>query len=385
MQKALYIEDFIFKPQIDSNIRAHASCIIETPEGNLLAVWYQNGPQGDSYYYKSGDWDKTGDVHIRGAWRLKGADSWGETFIMADTFGVSDNNPTLAIDKQNRLWFFYVTLLAVPEKLWESSLLRYKVSSEYEALTPPRWDKEDILILHPEDFDEVIARETNKLRRSKSRRNKDYVEMANILIDKLKDPFNRGLGWMPRAHPSVLKDGTLMLPLANENFDIAAMAFTTDGGKSWKTSKMVPGLGVIQPSIVQHEDGRLVAYFRDASNCQRIKYSESFDNGISWFEVKTTDLPNPGSGVEALLLQSGNLLMVYNDKEKGRDRLAVSISTDGGKSWKWTRHIESEEGQSFCYPSVIQSKDGLIHVTYSYKHITIKHVCFNEAWVMKSV
>ena len=112
--------------------------------------------------------------------------------------------------------------------------------------------------------------------------------------------------------------------------------------------------------------------------------SKSFDQGYTWSEVTATELPNPGSGVEAIVLQNGHLLMVYNDKEEGRDRLAVSISQDEGDSWEWTRHIEDRQGHRFCYPSVIQSEDERIHITYSYDHRTIKHVCFNENWIIDS-
>ena len=99
-------------------------------------------------------------------------------------------------------------------------------------------------------------------------------------------------------------------------------------------------------------------------------------------DVKLTDLPHPGAGIEALRLQSGHLAMVYNDKEQGaRDRLAVSISTDGGETWALTRHLENVPEARFDYPSIIQSKDGSLHVTYSDNLKTIKHVRFNEEWV----
>lgn len=405
MEKYSYNEKLIFEPGPDSKGRArvstsegdvyvatpeqgshghtHASCIVETPEGNLLAVWYENGPRLDSYYYKDGDWDKSDDVRIGGAWLLKGSDSWEPPFIMADTFGLSDNNPCLAIDKENRLWFFHVTLLAVPMRSWESALIRFRISSEYEGMAPPRWDRQDILAPHAKDLDEIVVRQADRLRRTSSRRNKNNLDIAAAVTESLNDPFTRRLGWMPRVRPYILDDGTLILPLGNENFNLAAMAITTDGGKTWEMSETVPGGGVMQPSIVQLKDGRLVAFFRDAGGTRRIQKSESLDNGRTWSPITLTDLPNPGSGIEAIMLQSGNLAMVYNDKEKGRDSLAISISTDGGQAWSYTKHIEDEEGKRYPYPSVIQTKDGLIHVTYSYNLKAIKHVCFNEAWIME--
>ena len=75
--------------------------------------------------------------------------------------------------------------------------------------------------------------------------------------------------------------------------------------------------------------------------------------------------------------------MIYNDKEDARDRLAVSISTDRGKTWQWTRHLEDTPGERFDYPSIIQAKDDTLHATYSYNTSAIKYVRFNEAWVQK--
>jgi predicted neuraminidase len=66
------------------------------------------------------------------------------------------------------------------------------------------------------------------------------------------------------------------------------------------------------------------------------------------------------------------------------------VSDDEGATWKWTRHIEQREKSSFHYPSVIQTRDGSIHVTYSYfvpdgpdgKQVkSIKHARFQADWI----
>jgi predicted neuraminidase len=128
----------------------------------------------------------------------------------------------------------------------------------------------------------------------------------------------------------------------------------------------------------------LVAFFRNGRAAHRILRSESRDGGMTWSAVTTTDLPHPDAGIEAILLQDGRLLMVYNDSEKERDRLAVSVSEDRGKSWAHTRHLENTPGQRFDYPSIVQGKDGTLHATYSYNTKTIKYVHFNEHWLMQT-
>ena len=111
--------------------------------------------------------------------------------------------------------------------------------------------------------------------------------------------------------------------------------------------------------------------------------SKSYDGGLTWTPIVNTDFPNPASGLEVIRLASGNIVLAYNDKtEDPRNSLAVSMSDDEGKSWKWTRHIERTEGAGrYDYPSIIQARDGMLHVIYSYNVETIKHVVFNEDWI----
>ncbi len=376
----LYESEFIFDPAAESHGHVHASCIIETPGRNLLAVWYENGPALATNYYH-GNQDKSDNVRIGGARRMKGRTTWEKPFVMSDTFGLSDNNPAMIIDQQKRLWLFHATLLAVPIRSWESSLLWYKVSSGYEGPGRPRWERESILVPRPQDLDETVIRLTEELR-NKSKDNHRLLAFSDVLKGRLNDPFARRLGWMPRVHPLILPDGTLLLPLANETFSVAAMAMTRDGGETWTTSHVVPGGGVEQPSVVRLKDGRLVAFFRDAGPAHRIRRSESNDGGETWSEITNTDLPNPGAGIEAAMLRNGHLMMIYNDKEHDpRDRLAVSISTDNGKTWRSRRYLENKAGGRFDYPSLIESFDGTLHASYSFNLKTIKHAHFNEAWV----
>ncbi len=363
----------------------HASSIVETPNGSLFAVWYERGASNDAYYFKGGDEDKSDDVRIGGARLGKGAVAWGAPFVVADTFGLSDNNPALAIDARQRLWLVHATLIAVPERTWGSSLLQYRTSTDYEGEGAPRWASAGVLVPKPEGLDELVAREANELRRGAGRQSPQALERAGGLIARLDDPFARRLGWMPRTHPVTLRDGALLVPLANENFNAAAMAITRDGGITWTFSRMVPGAGVMQPSVVPLADGRLLPFFRDATAAHRIHRSESSDNGLTWSAPVPTTLPNPGGGIEAIALASGALAIVYNDKESSpRDRLAVSLSTDGGATWRWTRHLENTPGQRFDYPSLVQARDGSLHATYSYNLKTIKHVMFNEDWIRQA-
>ena len=135
----------------------------------------------------------------------------------------------------------------------------------------------------------------------------------------------------------------------------------------------------------------------------RVQISQSSDRGLTWERAVDSELPNPGPGLEAIVLSNGLWLLVYNDLERGRHSLAVSLSDDEGKSWKWTRHLERDADEdvksgagSYHYPSVIQAKDGTLHASYSFSQKrnlakrdssgrlageSIKHAHFNEAWI----
>ena len=351
--------EFIFDPAVESHGHVHASCIIEAPNGDLRAVWYENGtPLPPPYFSKQHD--KSDDVRIGGARKAKEAEGWDKPFVMADTFGVSDNNPCMAVDKQNRLWLIYATLLGVPEWGWGSALVRYRISGNFDHPGTPTWEKQDILI--PHGLGLVKSPQTGSGR-------------SSSLIERL--------GWIPRAHPLVRSDGALVLPLANENFGIACMAITKDGGETWTFSQPVPGRGLEQPTLAELADGTIVAFFRNNAFNHRIRRSESKDGGMTWAPLTVTDRPHPGAGIEATMLRNGHMALVYNDTEKERDKLAISISTDNGTTWQWTRHIENTPKGRFDYPSLIQSRDGSIHVSYSYNTKTIKHAHFDEAWVQE--
>jgi hypothetical protein len=100
---SLYEEEFIFDPHTESHGHVHASCIVECPNGDLRAVWYENGEKLSSPYY-SGNRDKSDDVRIGGARKPRGACAWEKPFVMSDTFGLFSNNPCMTIDAQERLW-----------------------------------------------------------------------------------------------------------------------------------------------------------------------------------------------------------------------------------------------------------------------------------------
>jgi predicted neuraminidase len=167
------------------------------------------------------------------------------------------------------------------------------------------------------------------------------------------------------------------------------MAISDDDGKSWYASQPIFGYGGIQPAVLRKRDGTLVAYMRENGPYDQIKVSESKDDGLTWGEVYLSELPNPGAGIDGVVLADGRWALIYNDQKEGRNSLAVSVSDDEGQTWKHTRHLEQHEQGSYHYPAIIQGRDGTIHAVYSYfvrdgekEGKSMKHAAFNAAWII---
>jgi predicted neuraminidase len=351
----------------------HAPGVVECPNGDLLVSWYRGSGERQA-----------DDVAVYGAWWTKGESKWSEPFVLADTPGFPDCNTALFIDDRQRLWLFYPTILA---NSWESCLTNFKVSSQFSPPGVPKWDREGLILLKPDDFGEEARQQLDKdlglfelTLTDKLRQERDQVRAR--LGDKL---FQR-LGWQPRCKPTQLPSGRLLLPLYTDTFSISIMAISDDRGRTWRASRPLLGFGAIQPIVLRRDDGTLVAYMRENGPRQCVRVAQSDDEGESWGHVGVSELPNPGSGLDGVRLANGHWVLVFNGTVRGRHRLAVSLSTDEGRSWNQTRHLEDQPSGSYHYPAVTQAKDGTLHVVYSYfveQGKSMKHAAFNEAWIQE--
>ncbi len=370
-QKKIFRETYIFPFQ---EKHVHSSSIIELPNGDLLACWFEGSGERNA-----------NDVQIMGSRLKKDQKNWSAPFLLADTAGQPDCNPVLFIDNNLKLWLFWIVVQA---NRWETSVLKYRTSIDYLKSGAPKWSWQDVILLKPGDeFADTIKEKFKSMSRELA-----WAEYApryeSMIYDAAKDKKKRETGWMTRIHPKVLNNGRILLPLYSDGFNMSLIAISDDMGKTWKPSLPIVGYGNIQPVILQKKDGALVAFMRDNGDAPgRILKSISTDDGYTWSTARKSDIKNPGTSVDAVDLKNGYWLMVYNDLENGRYSLAVSLSDDEGKTWKWTKHLEKDDTKkgSFSYPSVIQTKDGLIHVSYSYStgedQETIKTITFNTRWV----
>lgn len=181
--------------------------------------------------------------------------------------------------------------------------------------------------------------------------------------------------------PVLLADGTLLCPTSSEHDGWRVhFEMTKDAGKTWqKTAPINDGkqFSAIQPSVLFLADGRLQLLCRSKNGFVLEAFSK--DDGKTWSELKATSLPNPNSGTDAVTLKDGRQLLVYNHVTKetrasggSRSPLNVAISKDG-VYWEPFAILENEPKAEFSYPAVIQTKDGLVHITYTWKRARIKH------------
>lgn len=187
--------------------------------------------------------------------------------------------------------------------------------------------------------------------------------------------------------PIQLADGSILAGSSTE-FDGWRVHFeiSRDMGKSWHVIGPIDSaerFNSIQPSILTYPDGRMQILCR--SKEQVITTNWSSDGGKTWGPTEATMLPNPSSGTDAVTLADGRQLLVYNHAErtsnlypKGRDVLNVAISRDG-VDWKPVLTLENDRKSQFAYPAVIQTRDGLVHITYTWRRETVKYVVLDPA------
>ncbi|WP_031498923.1 sialidase family protein [Bryobacter aggregatus] len=288
----------------------HASTIVETAPGEFYAAWFGGTKEGAK------------DVAIWGA-RLKDG-AWSAPVELAREKDQSTYNPVLFFTKDKKLWLFYKH--GLHPKTWNGA----KISSLDGGRT---WSE------------------------------KEYLPA--------------GLYGPIKNKPLVLADGTVVSGTSVES-DHAWTAWverSTDNAQTWtKHGPIVypaEARGIIQPTIVPIGKNTLRMYIRSTKKIGFITYADSKDGGKTWSSAKITNLPNPDSGIDAVALKDGRIVLIYNHTSSGRSPLNIAVSKDGDK---WTAPIvlESEPGE-YSYPAIIQAADGKVHATWTWHRKKVKH------------
>ena len=297
----------------------HASTIVETG-GNLVAAWF------------GGTDEREPDVGIWFAKKATGDSHWSEPVEVAN--GVQ--SPEKRFPTWNPVLF---------QPRGGPLMLFYKVGP-----TPSSWWG---MVMTSADQGQTWSKPTR-------------------LPDGILGPI--------KNKPVQLASGDILSPTSSEH-DGWRVHFerSADGGKTWEATAPVNDgkkFRTIQPSILRYPDGRLQAVGRTRSS--GVFQIWSTDDGRTWGEMTATGLPNPSAGTDAVTLADDRQLLVYNHTAEGRSPLNIALSRDG-KQWDAALVLEDEPGSEFSYPAVIQTSDGLVHVTYTWKRERIKHAVVDPA------
>jgi predicted neuraminidase len=192
---------------------------------------------------------------------------------------------------------------------------------------------------------------------------------AKLLKDGILGPI--------KNKPVQLANGTIISPSSTESGDTPPkwrvhFELSSDRGTTWHSTAPPDSTDVnaIQPTIIVRGDGTLQALVR--TSAAKIFETRSSDGGASWSALIPTELPNPNSGIDGTMLRDGRELLVFNRSETERTPLNVAVSDDG-KTWQDLLVLEKDPGE-YSYPAVIQTRDGLVHITYTWNRRRIKHV-----------
>ncbi len=197
-----------------------------------------------------------------------------------------------------------------------------------------------------------------------------------------------GIDGPVRNKPILLKDGTLLCGSSTE-FDGWRLHFemTADHGRTFRRTPAThdgKAFGAIQPTLLMHKDGSIQALNRNKNGNGKVLSTVSRDDGKTWSDLAETHLPNPNSGIDAVALKDGRFLLVYNhtvrsgDSPRGREMLNVAVSDDG-EHWQAALTLENELKSEFSYPAAIQTSDGMVHITDTWKRTRVRHVTIDPS------
>lgn len=286
----------------------HCAAIAVAPDGRLSATWYAATREAAP--------DQAVFVAHAGApGRI-----WEPGVPVVDTPRHADGNSVLWYDAEGRLWLYYVTIFG---HRWDECKVFARCAPDGYAFGDP-----------------VVLRQE--------------------------------LGWMLRARPLRLDDGTTLLPMYDERDWSSHVLLAPPGGAWQRYGHVTAPHGLIQPSLVARRDGGLRMYLRSGGIGGAIWCSDSTDGGRAWGYPRPTSLPNPNSGIDAIGLSGGLWAIAYNDSERRRTPLCLALSADEGETWHRAATVASGPGE-YSYPMLAEDGEGRLHLVYTHKRLAIRH------------
>ncbi len=346
---------FIFPPLASGSALAgtqpdnHASTVVELKNGDVMAAWFAGTKEGAP------------DVAIYGARLHRGA--WSAPVELARANGVACWNPVLFHTRDGRLWLYYK--YGTRPSTWKGA----RKWSGDEGLT---WSA-------AEDLPEGILGPI---------KDKPLILADGTIVSGSSVESGKWTAWIERSGDNGktwTKFGPITVP---ESLDIPSAAALAAGaaaeravsepppGGSVVRTKLYPPakttIGIIQPAVVWLGGRHLRFYARSHTRAARIAVADSTDDGASWTQARFLDLPNPNSGIDAVRLRDGRIVLAFNNSYDARTPLNLAVSRDG-EHFTLFKTLEDGPGQ-YSYPATVQAANGDLLITYSWRRETIKFV-----------
>ena len=348
------LHEFIFQPGSTSFPESHASTLVELMHGrpnaaDLMAAWFGGTREGNP------------DVAIWGSRHIDG--KWAAPVELVRENNIACWNPVLFHTHDGRLWLYYKFGPSPGE--WAAGR-RY---SEDEGKT---WSAVEHLpagILGPIRAKPLVLPDETIISGSSI----EAYQTWAVWIERSTD---NGKAWTkigPITVPEAMDvPANRLNAISAESEPVTQATGTTTIYKSEIYTPPTTTIGIIQPAIVPLSKTHLRLYARSRTRTPKIAVADSFDRGRTWTQAHFLDLPNPNSGIDAVRLHDGRIVLIYNNSSTTRTPLNLAISNDG-EHFHLFATLENTGGQ-FSYPAIIQSADGALQITYTWQRKTIKYV-----------
>jgi len=325
-----------------STPEVHSATAIELKNNDVMAFWYggtREGHQDVSIYQNiwhnnTKQWDQEKIILTR-SFTKKGTSRYIRKL----------GNPAVTRGPDNSIWLFYVS---VSIGGWAGSAINLTQSHDEGQ----SWSAPKRLITTP------------------------FLNLSTLI----------------KGTPVHYTDGTIGLPVYHELIGkFGELLKINVRGEVVDKIRMSWGKTSLQPIIYSTSANHAIAMMRfQGAAPKRILTQTSSDSGLSWTAVEKSSLPNPGAGIIGLTLNNSNkLLLAFNNDEEEREDMSLAISADKGKTWQLARIVEenhlaeADKDKQFSYPWLLQTKNGNIHLLYTWHKSHIKHAVFNSAWLHK--
>jgi predicted neuraminidase len=313
---------------------AHASTLVELPDGRVMAAWFGGKAEGAP------------DVAIWSSIRSGGPHGvWSPPVEIARAEGVPCWNPVLFY-AGDRLWLYYK--FGPGPSSWTGAR-RFSLDNGHT------WSAPKVLsagILGPIRTKPLVLDHNTIVSGTSVESYHDWAAWIERSIDG-------GLTWRkigPVENPAAAP------PSSSQPF--------TDNAKI---------RGLIQPTVLSLGGGHLRLYARATQNIGYVSVSDSFDGGLTWSRARVLDVLNPNSGIDIVRLHDGRFVLIYNDSARERTPLALAVSTDG-EHFRRFATLEDGPGE-YSYPAIIQAADGDLEMTYTWQRKRIRYATLPLAGV----